>query len=72
MADSTPSVPISLPVLEVVCPECGGAGSFRGPDGHTDCWNCRGVGTIPTDDGKRIIRLIDRNFRRLLSDSGAT
>jgi hypothetical protein len=71
MAESTPLDTRALPTLEAVCPECGGAGSFKDPDGQTDCWNFRGVGTIPTEDGKKIIRLIQSNFRRLLIDSGA-
>ena len=60
----------SLPVLEVVCPECDGVGSFKDADGRTDCWKCRGAGSLPTEEGAKIIRLMQSNLRRLLMDSG--
>jgi DnaJ-class molecular chaperone len=72
MSVETQSTSSALPTLETVCPECEGAGSFKDYEdgGRTDCWQCHGAGTIPTEDGKKILALVENNFRRLFRESG--
>lgn len=39
-------------VLEYVCPACGG-------HARKDCKNCRGLGRVPSQEGQRIIALVN-------------
>lgn len=42
--------------LEVTCNECGGSGG--------DCPECDGIGTLPTEAGKRVLDLVTRHLVR--------
>lgn len=55
----------TLPVLETVCPECGGIGTIQVMYQPLcdDCPACDGAGYIPTALGKRFLELMEHNFR---------
>lgn len=58
-----------LPVLQVKCQRCEGAGALR--DGSmcpwADCYQCDGAGFIPTEAGKKVLALVRRHFRAMLT-----
>jgi DnaJ-class molecular chaperone len=57
-----------IPALESVCQRCGGSGGHANdysPCGWDDCPLCDGAGSVPTDDGRKILELIERNFRQM-------
>lgn len=58
-----------LPLLEVTCPECDGAGSFREAGERVDCFECHGSGTLPTEDGAKILRLVQNHLKHLLASA---
>lgn len=53
--------------LEKLCQRCGGTGGHKRmyqPE-WDDCPECDGAGYVPTDDGRRILDLIEHNFRQM-------
>jgi hypothetical protein len=58
-----------IPCLELVCPDCGGEGGFseNPPHDFTTCLECEGAGYVPTEAGKKVLALMQHNFRPLAS-----
>lgn len=58
-------VTVSLPELETVCLFCEGTGR-----GHVcRCRDCNGAGYVPTEAGRKILALMQHNFRPMLDDA---
>jgi DnaJ-class molecular chaperone len=60
-----------LPDLERECGSCNGKGWFEHPHaaGHmtrVTCGVCDGDGVINTEFGDRVIKFVEKNFRRML------
>lgn len=58
--------------LESLCPTCGGIGGLRSErdDITVRCRRCNGAGYIPTDFGRRVLALMEHNFKPMLEDAG--
>ncbi len=55
---------MALPELEVRCWKCWGEGVLALEDHGemVDCPECGGIGWIPTDDGLRLLRFLERHL----------
>ncbi len=59
----------SLPALEMLCPDCDGQGELPArKDGLTwrmasTCPTCRGVRTVKTEEGVRLLQFLARHAR---------
>lgn len=51
-----------LPPLEALCEVCKGKRGERGWHGWSSCYNCNGVGHVPTEFGKQVLSLIKHNL----------
>lgn len=58
-----------LPVLEVLCPNCRGAGGWKCDEGWHSCGRCNGAGHVPTEFGERVLALMRHNFKPMLDDA---
>jgi hypothetical protein len=54
-----------LPELETVCPECEGRRSWPK---YGICQECKGMGVVPTEFGKRVLDLVLHHRRRIVLD----
>ncbi|WP_395611993.1 hypothetical protein [Allosphingosinicella sp.] len=58
----------SLPALETICEDCEGEGFInQRREGHVirlggQCNKCRGLGTTPTEDGRRLLSFLLRHW----------
>lgn len=59
----------ALPVLEEACDECEGAGVYEERGRVLECPRCKGAGTRPTDAGRKILALVNHNFRAMLAST---
>lgn len=59
----------NLPVLEFACPSCEGFGGWREANGvWIKCPECEGKAFFPTEFGERVLDLVRRHKRHLLSE----
>ena len=53
----------ALPVLEMLCQTCEGAGGWDDYDDRITCGTCCGAGYVPTELGESILQLLRHNLR---------
>lgn len=64
----TQQVIAGVPLLEERCPSCNGRGHYTG-DGEATCLKCGGAGYLPTEDGKRVLALMQHNLPAMLRNA---